>query len=76
MSESKKNIDKYGLQEKYGPLLTLNQVAEVLHRSHEGLRVSLHRDNDLSSALRSVKKKIGRRVYFRATDISQIIDCL
>ena len=72
-SESK---DKYGLQKKYGPLLTLSQVAEVLHRSQEGLRVSLHRDNQLSNTLRDAKKKIGRRVYFKASDISNLIDTL
>lgn len=68
--------DKYGLSEKYGPLLTLPQVAEVFHRSREGLRVSLNQNNELSKTLNKAKKKFGGRVYFKAFDISEIIDNL
>jgi len=76
MNDQRTSVDKYGLQEKYGPLLTLNQVAEVLHRSQDGLRVSLNRDSELSTALKQAKKKIGKRIYFKAVDITGLIDTL
>ena len=62
------------LLEKYGPLMTLVQLAEVLGRSPDGLRLSLRQDNDLSRRLVSEKKKLGRRVYFRAAGVARLID--
>lgn len=76
MNDQGASLDKYGLQQKYGPLLTLSQVAEVLHRSRDGLRVSLYRDTELSNALKQAKKTMGRRVYFKAVDIAGLIDTL
>lgn len=62
------------LFEKYGPLMTLGQLAEVLGRSPDGLRLCLRQDNELSRRLVSEKKKLGRRVYFRAAGIARLID--
>tara|TARA_R110000796_G_scaffold141183_5_gene257437 strand:+ start:27937 stop:28155 length:219 start_codon:yes stop_codon:yes gene_type:complete len=64
------------LLNKFGgsPLLSLPQVAEILHRSPEGLRITLSGDNELARKLRPNKKKIGRRVYFKVTDIADLID--
>lgn len=56
------------------PLLSLVQVAEVLHRSPEGLRITLCGDNDLSRKLRPLKKKLGRRVYFDLIGVARVID--
>ncbi|WP_256583560.1 DNA-binding protein [Burkholderia singularis] len=55
------------------PLLTLSQVAEVLDRSPEGLRVTLTRDCELSRRLRPARIKIGRRVLFRTALIARLI---
>lgn len=76
MNKSNESNDKYGLQAKYGPLLTLKQLAEVLHRSQESLRVSLHRNSEYSNTLREARKRIGRRVYFKSSDITKLIDSL
>jgi hypothetical protein len=62
------------LIDRYGPLLTLTDVAEILRRSPDGLRVSLARKNDVSDKLNSAKKKIGRRVYFRVSAVAELID--
>ena len=62
------------LQEKYGPLMTLEALAETLDRSSQGLRVSLLTKSDLSTTLNLTKRKIGRRVYFRTEGIAKIID--
>lgn len=56
------------------PLLSLFQVAEILHRSPEGLRITLSGDNDLARSLKPCRVKIGRRVYFRVTSIARFID--
>ena len=62
------------LTEKYGPLLTLAQVAHLLDRSQEGLRLTLRGSSNLAKALTAAKMKIGRRVHFRAALIADIID--
>lgn len=59
---------------RYGHLLTLAEVAEILKRSPDGLRVSLGRDNEVSKKLNMGKKKIGRRVYFRVAVIAELIE--
>lgn len=56
------------------PLLSLLQLAEVLHRSPEGLRITLCTDNDLSRKLRPHRKKLGRRVYFDLAAVARVID--
>ncbi|MCY1367551.1 hypothetical protein D9M69_544930 [compost metagenome] len=56
------------------PLLSLTQVAEILHRSPEGLRITLSRDNDIARSLNSCRVKIGRRVFFRVAGVAQFID--
>jgi len=64
------------LLNRYGgsPLLSLQQLAEVLHRSKDGLRVSLSGDSDLSAELRRCKVKIGRRVYFKTSAVARVIE--
>lgn len=64
------------LLNKYGgsPLLSLSQVAEILHRSPEGLRLTLSGENELAKKLRPNRLKIGRRVYFKVSAIADLID--
>lgn len=59
---------------RFGPLITLSQLAEVLDRSPDGLRLSLSANSELARALNPAKVKLGRRVYFRTTLVSQVID--
>lgn len=56
------------------PLLSLAQVAEILHRSPDGLRITLSGDNSLARSLRPCRIKIGRRVYFKIQGIARLID--
>lgn len=58
---------------KFGPYMTIGQLAEILHRSAEGLRISLCSDNEMSRILRPTRVKFGRRVYFRTL---QVIEAL
>lgn len=62
------------LQHAYGPLLKMGSVAKVLGRSPEGLRVSLCKDDAVSRHLNSGKVRIGRRVYFKAVCIAELVD--
>lgn len=56
------------------PLLSLEQLAEVLHRSKDGLRISLSGENPLSQELSKCRVKIGRRIYFKTSAIARLID--
>ena len=56
------------------PLLSLSQVAEILHRSPEGLRITLSGDNEIARNLKPCRLKMGRRVYFRVAGIARFID--
>lgn len=64
------------LYHHYGgsPLLSFTQVAEILHRSPEGLRITLRTNCDLANKLKPNRLKIGRRVYFKVSDIANLID--
>lgn len=56
------------------PLLTLEQVAQILDRSPDGLRITHSGDNELARKLRPARMKIGRRVLFKVTELARFID--
>lgn len=58
----------------YGPLMTMSQVAHLLDRSQEGLRLTVRGNSDLGLRLMAARVKIGRRVHFRAKAIADLID--
>ena len=62
------------LIERYGPLLTMGQLAELLHRSRDGLRLTLRGHSSLAAALMQGRVRIGRRVHFRAGVVAKILD--
>jgi len=62
------------LLDSYGPLLSINHLAKVLDRSPEGLRISLRRSNEWSEQINLARKKIGRRVYFKTSEIAQFLE--
>ncbi|AYN19421.1 DNA-binding protein [Alcaligenes aquatilis] len=62
------------LTQKYGPLLSLCELAQLLKRSKDGLRIALNGNNEFAETWNSARVKVGRRVYFRAADIAKIID--
>jgi hypothetical protein len=62
------------LLDRYGPLMTLNDVAEILKRSPQGLRVSCYRDYEFSHTLNAAKVRYGRRVYFKTDLIAKLLD--
>lgn len=56
------------------PLVTLTEMAEILRRTPDGLRVILSRDCEISRQLNPHKKRIGRRVFFDLGAVARLID--
>lgn len=76
--QEKESSTVVALEEKitgrYGLLLSQTQLAELLGRTTGGLRYSLSYPSDRqTSALKACGRKIGRRVYYPATEVAQII---
>jgi hypothetical protein len=62
------------ITERYGLLLSQTQLAELLGRTTGGLRYSLSYPCDQQTrALKACGRKIGRRVYYPANEVAQII---
>ena len=62
------------LTERFGLLMSQAQLAELLGRSTGGLRYSLSYPSDPSTrALKACGRKIGRRMYFPASEVARII---
>ena len=63
------------LLQQYGPLLTLKHVAELVHSTPNGVRMAISRKNQaFAVGLASAKRRLGRRVYFEARRVAEIID--
>lgn len=64
------------LIEKYGHLLTQDQLAEVLKRKVGGLRWSLSQSkaDPALAFLRKVERTVGRRKYYPAVEVAKIVD--
>ncbi len=59
----------------YGPLLTLKHLAEVMHSTPNGVRMSIARKQQpLAVALAGARRRLGRRVYFEARLVAETID--
>ena len=62
------------LTERFGLLMSQTQLADLLGRSIGGLRYSLSYPSDASTrALKACGRKIGRRVYYPASEVARII---
>jgi hypothetical protein len=61
------------LTSQYGPLLSMSQLAKILDRSAEGLRISLRADSEWTRHVNAAKLKLGRRVYFRTAEIAKVL---
>ena len=58
----------------HGPLITTAQLAKILSRTEEGLRVGMYSKTEFSRQLREAKKHFGRRVYFSTEKIADILE--
>jgi len=65
---------EHQLTERFGLLLSQTHLAELLGRTTGGLRYSLSYPSDSSTrALKACGRKIGRRVYYPASEVARII---
>lgn len=64
--------EQYLLQQ-YGPLMSLTDVASLLDRSPEGVRVALYSNTDISRKLKPTMLRVGRRVYFRTLQVKDAL---
>lgn len=62
------------LMQKFGPLLSLEELSVILKRSRDGLRISLSTNSDFAQQWNATKIKVGRRVYFRSAEVARLID--
>lgn len=62
------------LTSKYGTLMTLVHLAQELHRSPDGLRISLRTNVGWAGQVNATRKKFGRRVYFDTAKIAEILE--
>jgi len=61
------------LVKSHGVLLTIKNLAVLLNRSPGGLRVSLRGTNPWVTHINSTRLRLGRRVYFRTSEIAAIL---
>lgn len=74
MSETISATYQY-LLSKYGPLLTLKHVVEVMHTTPNGVRMAVTRQRQpFAAGLADAQRRLGRRVYFEARRVAAIID--
>ena len=59
---------------QYGPLLTLQQLATILNRSYDGLRLSLRSQSEFSEKINATRIRLGRRVYFRVSELAKVLE--
>lgn len=62
------------LKEKYGAVMTLEQLAETLSRKPEGVRMALSRREPWAEYINNTKVYIGRRVYFAVEIVAKLLD--
>lgn len=62
------------LLQKYGPLLSFEQLAGLLDRSVVGLRLSLSGDGEMAVKFNPTRTKIGRRVYFKTRQVAAVLE--
>jgi len=62
------------LIKNYGILMTMTDLAHLLDRSDDGIRITIQGSSPLGGKLRAIKIKVGRRVHFKAKDIALLVD--
>jgi hypothetical protein len=62
------------LIDRFGLLMSITDLADLLGRSPDGVRVSLYSDTEVSRKLKPTMVKVGRRVYFRTLQVKDVLD--
>ena len=62
------------LIERYGMLMTIEELAELIRRTPNSLRVSLSTNTELARHLSHAKVRLGRRVLFQTHLIAKVLE--
>lgn len=63
------------LQDKYGSVMTIEQLAQTLSRKASGLRGVLQKPTEpWMFELNRVKRRIGRRIYFPTDTVAALLN--
>jgi hypothetical protein len=57
--------------QQYGPLLNISQLAAILDRTPEGLRITLRSSGEWVNRINSTR--LQRRVYFRTSEVAAFL---
>ncbi len=61
------------LIKQYGPLLSISQLVAILDRSPDGLRITLKSSGEWVNKINATLLRLGRRLYFRAVEVADIL---
>lgn len=56
------------------PVVSIQQLADMLKVSVNSIHVSLNRDTSIGRGLKPYKRKIGRRIYFEVEGVAKLIE--
>ncbi len=60
---------------RFGPLVSRSQLADLLGMSARGLSQFLWRKTELAKGIRECQIKVGRRVLYRTVEIAGLLAC-
>jgi hypothetical protein len=72
-SETMTTTAEEPLAKRYGPLLSINQLATLLDRSPDGLRITLRSSGEWVSKINATRLKLGCRLYFRTAEVADVL---
>lgn len=62
------------LVQRFGPIMPLAGLANLLGRSPEAVRMYLRSNSELAQKINTAKLKVGRRLYFRTMEVARFLD--
>jgi hypothetical protein len=66
-------VAENSLLKRYGPLMNLADLASMLDRSPDGLRVTLRSSGEWVDNINAARLQLGRRDYFRTAEIAEAL---
>ena len=61
------------LIKRYGPLLSINQLAGILDRSPDGLRTTVRSSGEWVNKINGTRLRLGRRLYCRTVQVADVL---
>ena len=61
------------LIKQHGPLLCINQLATILDRSPDGLRMTQGSSGEWVNKVNATRLRLGSRLYFRTVQVADVL---